>query len=98
MVLWSGGWGLLLPALFYYAIDVLSCRRGAFFFIVFGVNAIVAYIAPDIIPFRAVSHTLFAGPATHLAIFGNFLFAVGALGILWLGLYHMFGKKTFVRI
>ncbi len=98
MVLWSGGWCLLLLALFYYVIDVLGYRRWAFFFIVFGMNAIVAYIAPDIIPFKTISHTLFAGLATHLGMFGNFLLAAGTLGILWLGLYYMFRKKTFVRI
>ena len=98
MVLWSGGWCLLLLALFYYVIDVLGYRRWAFFFIVYGMNAIVAYIAPDIISFKAISHTLFAGLATHLAIFGNFLLAAGALGLLWAGLYYMFRKKTFVRI
>ncbi len=98
MVLWSGGWCLLLLALFYYVIDVRGYRRWAFFFIVIGMNAIVAYIAPDIIPFKTISHTLFAGLATHLGMFGNFLLAAGALGILWLGLYYMFRKKTFVRI
>jgi predicted acyltransferase len=98
MVLWSGGWCLLLLALFYYVIDVRGYRRWAFFFIVFGMNAIVAYIAPDIIPFRTISHKLFAGLGAHLGIFGNFLVAAGTLGILWLGLYYMFRKKIFVRI
>ncbi|MGA8182809.1 MAG: DUF5009 domain-containing protein [Terriglobia bacterium] len=98
MVLWSGGWCLLLLALFYYVIDVRGYRRWAFFFIVFGMNAIVAYIAPDIIPFRTISHKLFAGLGAHLGIFGNFLVAAGTVGILWLGLYYMLRKKTFVRI
>jgi predicted acyltransferase len=98
MVLWSGGWCLLLLALFYYVIDVRGYRRWAFFFIVFGMNAIVAYIAPDIIPFRTISHKLFAGLGAHLGIFGSFLVAAGTVGILWLALYYMFRKKTFVRI
>ena len=33
MVLWSGGWCLLLLALFYGVIDVLGYRRWAFFFV-----------------------------------------------------------------
>jgi predicted acyltransferase len=98
MVLWSGGWCLLLLALFYYVIDVRGYRRWAFFFIVFGMNAIVAYIAPDIIPFKTISRTLFAGLGAHLGIFGGFLVAAGTVGILWLALYYMFRKKTFVRI
>ena len=98
MVLWSGGWCLLLLALFYYVIDVRGYRRWAFFFVVFGMNAIVAYIAPDIIPFRTISRTLFAGLGAHLGIFGSFLVAAGTMGILWLALYYLFRKKTFVRI
>jgi predicted acyltransferase len=98
MVLWSGGWCLLLLALFYWVIDLLGYRRWAFFFIVIGMNAIVAYIAPDIIPFMQISRTLFTGLAKHLGMFGNFLLAGGALGVLWAGLYYLYRNKTFVRI
>ena len=98
MVLWSGGWCLLLLALFYGVIDVLGYRRWAFFFTVIGMNAIVAYMAPDIIPFSTISKTLFAGLSRHLGMFGPFLVAAGTLGVLWVGLYYMFRKRTFVRI
>jgi predicted acyltransferase len=98
MVLWSGGWCLLLLALFYWVIDVLGYRRWAFFFTVIGMNAIVAYMAPDIIPFSQISNTLFAGLAKHLGMFGNFLVAFGAVGVLWLGVYYLYRHRTFVRI
>ena len=98
MVLWSGGWCLLLLALFYWVIDVLGYRRWAFPFIVLGMNAIVAYMAPDLINFMHISHTVFAGLARHLGMFGEFLLAFGAIGILWVGLYYMYRKQTFVRI
>jgi len=98
MVLWSGGWCLLLLALFYWVIDVLGYRRWAFFFVVLGMNAIVAYMAPDIIPFSRISNTLFAGLATHLSVFGNVLVAFGVVGVLWLGLYYMYRHRTFIRI
>jgi len=98
MVLWSGGWCLLLLALFYWVIDVLGYRRWAFVFTVMGMNAIVAYMAPDIIPFSQISNTLFAGLAKHLGIFGNFLLAFGAVGVLWVGLYYLYRNRTFVRI
>jgi predicted acyltransferase len=98
MVLWSGGWCILLLALFYYVIDVLGYRRWAFFFTVIGMNAIVAYMAPDIIPFRTISRTLFGGLSTHLGMFGPFLVASGTLGVLWIVLYYLFRNRTFVRI
>jgi predicted acyltransferase len=98
MVLWSGGWCLLLLALFYWLIDVLGYRGWAFPFIVVGMNAIVAYMAPDLINFRHISRTVFAGLTRHLGMFGEFLLAFGAFGILWVGLYYMYRKQTFVRI
>jgi predicted acyltransferase len=98
MVLWSGGWCLLLLALFYGVIDVLGYRRWAFFFVVFGMNAIVAYMAPDFIHFLQISKTIFGGLARHLGMFGDFLLAAGAVGVLWLALYYMYRKRTFVRI
>jgi len=98
MVLWSGGLCLLLLALFYWVIDVKGYRRWAFFFNVIGMNAIVAYIAPDLISFSQISNTLFGGLARHLGAYGNFLLASGALGILWLVLYYLYRNRTFVRI
>lgn len=98
MVLWSGGLCLLLLALFYWVIDVKGYRRWAFFFNIIGMNAIVAYIAPDIIDFPQLSRTLFGGLAGHLGSYGNLLLASGALGILWLGLYYLYRNRTFVRI
>jgi predicted acyltransferase len=98
MVLWSGGLCLLLLAAFYWAIDVKGYRRWAFFFNVIGMNAIVAYIAPDIINFSQISNTLFGGLAKHLGDAGNFLLAFGALGVLWLVLYYLYRNRTFVRI
>jgi predicted acyltransferase len=98
MVLWSGGWCLLLLALFYWLIDVLGYRRWAFPFTVLGMNAIVAYMAPDIIPFSQISNTLFGGLAKHLAMFGNFLVAFGTFGVLWLGVYHLYRRRIFIRI
>jgi predicted acyltransferase len=98
MVLWSGGWCLLLMALFYWVIDVLGYRRWAFFFIVIGMNAILAYMTQYLIPFKEISRHLFTGLARHLGMFGNFLLAGGVLGVLWAVLYYLYRKRTFVRI
>lgn len=98
MVLWSGGLCLLLLALFYWVIDVKGYRRWTFFFNVIGMNAIVAYIAPDIINFSQISNTLLGGIARHLGNYGNLLLTFGALGVLWLGLYYLYRNRTFVRI
>jgi predicted acyltransferase len=98
MVLWAGGWSLLLLALFYWVIDILGYKRWAFVFIIIGTNAIVAYIAPGIIRFGDISDTLVGGLAKHLGQLGDFLLTAGTFGVLWLLLYYMYRNKTFVRI
>ena len=97
MILWSGGWCLLLLALFYWVIDVKGYRRWAFFFIVIGMNAIVAYMS-DLLPWPQISAIFFGGLAKHLGSFGPVLLTFGALGILWLCLYYMYRNRTFIRI
>jgi predicted acyltransferase len=73
MVLWASGWSLLLMALFYGIIDLLGFRRWAFPFIVIGMNAITAYMAPHFIDFGLTGSALFGGLAKHLGAFGNLL-------------------------
>ena len=97
MILWSGGWCLLLLALFYWVIDVKGYRRWAFFFIVIGMNAIVAYLS-DLLPWPQISAIFFGGLARHLGFFGPVLLTFGALGIVWLFLYYMYRNRTFIRI
>jgi hypothetical protein len=96
MVLGSGGWGLLL-VLFYGLIDVLGYRCRAFFPTVYGMSAIVAYIAPDLISFHRISQANLAGLARHLGMFSEFLLT-GGTSILWPGLYQVFRKKMFLRL
>ena len=39
-----------------------------------------------------------AGLARHVGMFSEFLLTGATVAILWLGLYYMFRKKTFLRI
>jgi predicted acyltransferase len=98
MVLWASGWSLLLLALFYGVIDVLGFRRWAFLFTVVGMNAIVAYLAPDFIEFSPISKAFFGGLARHLGAYGPVVLAFGAFGALWLALYYLYRNRTFLRI
>ena len=42
--LYSTGWAILMLLVFYWVIDVLGCKRWAFFLIVVGINSIAAYV------------------------------------------------------
>jgi predicted acyltransferase len=101
-VLFSGGWCLLLLALFYTVIDVIRWRSWAFPLVVVGLNSIAAYcIAHLWVSFiRGSLITHFgAGAFRHFGKEYEALF-LGAviLFIEWLILFWMYRRKIFLRI
>ncbi|MHC4122542.1 MAG: acyltransferase family protein [Planctomycetota bacterium] len=97
-VLFSGGWCLLLLALFYLIIDVWGCQKWAFPFIVIGMNAILVYMATRLFDFRRIADVFISGLENRLGNWNDFTQAIFALVIIWLILYWMYRKKTFVKI
>lgn len=105
MVLWAAGWSYLLLAFFYLAIDVLGQRWVGWFFEILGANAITAYVAWNLISFPTIAERFVGGLARYLvtlggapAAIGAALNPVGAFVILWLLLFYMYRKGTFVRV
>ncbi|MBN1343523.1 MAG: DUF5009 domain-containing protein [Phycisphaerae bacterium] len=98
MVLYAGGWSFLLLAAFYGIIDVIGLRRWAFPFVVIGMNAIFIYMAVRFIPFGQIGDRLAGGLASRLGSFGEPVRVLTALLIMWLMLYYMYRKRTFVRV
>jgi len=97
-VLVAGGWSLLLLAFFYTVIDVLRLRHWAFFFVVIGSNAIVAYLAPTFIRFEYTSVALFGGAAARTPIWGPTIIAAGVIAVEWLLLLLLYRKRWFLRV
>lgn len=94
MALWAAGWSFLLLAAFYAVVDVFGFRKWSFFFMVIGMNSIVAYMLGE-----------FMEPSFLIKALGVSIPDVvdGALdiltfAILWTGLYVMYRKRFFVRI
>ncbi len=107
MVLWAAGWSYLLLALFYLLIDVLRLRRVFFVFEVIGANAIFAYVGWHLFSgsFENVASKLLGALARTfktmddpLPAVGQALTPVGAVIVLWLVLYYMYRKGTFLRV
>lgn len=98
MVVYAGGWSLLLLGLFYLAIDVLECRFLTSFFVVIGMNAIAAYMAAHVFDFRQLGDIFVGGLAKRIGDWHDFARAVAGIAILWLMLYYMYRKKTFIKI
>ncbi len=98
MVLYAGGYSLLLLSLFYLLFDVLPLRFLAFPFIVIGMNAIVIYIAVHVINFPALARPFVAGLSQWTGDWQDFVRTAGGFVIAWLILLYMYRKKTFIKI
>ncbi len=98
MVLWAAGWSYWALALFYLIIDVAGFRKWSFPFMVIGMNAIVAYVAPHVLPYDALYQFLFGGILEPMERFGVFLLEGLGFMTVWGALYFMYRKKIFVRI
>ena len=98
MVLWAGGWSLLLLALFYGVIDVLGYKRWAFPFQVIGANAILAYMIQPLFRFGEINKHLFGGLCSLFGPAESFLLALFTTLTLWGLLYYLYRSRIFFRV
>jgi predicted acyltransferase len=97
-VLFVGGVSYFIMALFYLVIDVWGYKKWAFPFVVIGMNAIAVYIATEIFDFRIIGNVFVGGLSNRLGGWNDFVQAIAAFSIVWLILYYMFRKKSFIKI
>jgi predicted acyltransferase len=94
-VLWTAGWSLLLLALFHATVDLGGLRRLAFPLVVFGANALTAYLLWRFLDFTAAARAVLGeaeGPGLRLAT------ALFALGLEWLVLLGLYRRRWFLRV
>jgi len=96
--LFSGGLCFLLLAAFYWIIDVLDHRAWAFGFKVIGVNAIAVYMATHVFDFRHLGNIFVGGLSNRLGTWNELAQSAAAFAAVWLILYWMYRKKTFIKI
>jgi predicted acyltransferase len=97
-VLVSGGLCFLLLALFYLVIDVLGFKRWAFGFVVIGMNAIAVYMATHLISFRNIAGVFVQGLAKYIGHWYPLISSSAGFALVWLILWWMYRKKTFLKI
>ena len=98
MVLFAGGLSLLLLGLFYLIIDVMRLKFLAFPFIVIGMNAIAVYMAVHVISFTGLTDPFTSGLSQWTGNWHDFTRSVASVAMIWLILFHMYRKKTFIKI
>lgn len=99
MVLWSGGWCLLLLAVFHYVFDMLPGTRWlAFPLQVVGCNALLAYMLTNT-P-GLCGRTLWGNIATVFFRWAEnpLLYECLSYGLLWLMLYFLYRHRAFLRV
>lgn len=98
-VLVTCGISTLLMAFFYLVIDVWGRSKWAFFFVVFGANSIAIYMMAHMFDFSLIGNIIVGGLSTLFpSNVQDFIQAVAAMMIMWLILYWMYRKKTFIKI
>ncbi len=97
-VLYSGGMCYLLLAFFYLVIDVCKLRRWAFIFVVIGMNAIAVYMATELYDFRNIGDIFVKNLRPWLGRWHEFVRALAGFGVVWLILWWMYRKKSFIKI
>jgi predicted acyltransferase len=98
-VLETCGLATVLLAFFYWLVDIRGYYKWAFFFIVFGANSIAIYMMAHLFKFNLIGTVLVGGLCSHLSpTVGDFIQAVTAMAVMWLIMYYMYRKKTFIKI
>ncbi len=105
-VLWSGGWCILLLAVFHLLFDCCGERftRAAFPLQVIGCNALLAYLLTEIHGpgghsiWQAAVHPLIYGLAAHCGDAAPLALAAAGLLLLWLVLFFLYRHRAFLRV
>jgi predicted acyltransferase len=98
LVLYAAGWSYLLLALFYLVIDVYGYKKWAFPLVVIGMNAIAVYVATHLFHFELIGNVFVGGLSRGMGAWKEFVQEVAALIVVWLILYWMYKKKTFIKV
>lgn len=98
MVLYAGGYSLLLLAFFYWVIDVKMIRKWAFFFIVIGMNSITIFFMRSFVNFDQIANFFLRGIADYAVPVEPLILSIGAVAAEWLFLWFLYRHKIFLRV
>ena len=99
-VLWTCGWGSLLLAFFYWAIDVRGWLRafGAFFAVI-GMNSVLIYMSGKFLSYDYTARALFGGFASAVPpAVGSLILAVAVFAVEWTLFWFLKRQKIFLKV
>lgn len=99
-VLYTGGWSLLLLALFYFVIDVKQIKTWSMPFVWLGCNSILIYMAAHgVVNFLSTSEFVFGGVVKQFSPqWSEALLWTGVALIQFVALYYLYKRKLFLKL
>jgi predicted acyltransferase len=85
-------------AFFYLVIDVWGLQKWAFPLKVIGMNAIAVYMATELFDFRKIGNVFVGSLSGRLGDWNGLVQHTAAFLVVWLILYYMYRKKTFIKV
>jgi predicted acyltransferase len=96
-VLFAGGVGIVLLAVFYWLIDVRGYTAWAFPFVIIGLNALTIYVAGNFFDFRRVVIVFTYEFIDSFGIYNPLVMVAGVFMVKWLFLYYLYRRKIFLK-
>ncbi len=98
--IYSAGWGFLLLAVFYWAIEIKNWRKWSFVFLVVGMNSITIYM---IVSFMGGSvwnwlWVFTRGILEPMGDLGTIIQSSLVLAVFWYFLYWMYKREIFLKV
>lgn len=113
-ILFAAGWGTLVLGMFYLIIDVKKWGIWAFPFVVFGMNAIAAYVTPILVKVYILQGWTLPMPnGSHISLqdtilrywvsatgrfWGGWMYTFSYILFWWLVMLVLYRKKIFLRV
>lgn len=109
----AAGLGSLVLAVFYWIIDVRGISKPAFPFLVFGTNAIIAYMAPILVKALILREWTVVVSGSRLPLIdaalryctdsfgkvaGGWVYTASYIAVWWLVMLYLYKKKIFLKV
>ncbi|MBQ1338698.1 MAG: DUF5009 domain-containing protein [Thermoguttaceae bacterium] len=98
MVLHASGISLLLLAVFYAVFDIWKIPGLKTFLVVFGTNAIAAYMLSHILKFDEIVGWVLYGLERYIGSWYEFTLSVAGVALIWLILHNFWKQGKFLRV
>ena len=109
-VLFAAGWTLVLLAFCFWAIEIKKYQRGLWFWLVFGTNAITAYVFSELLQSTLYAVRVQGQSSLQRSLYLKFLpvfpsqpvaslvYSLCFVFVCWVPVYFLYRKKIFIKI